>query len=77
MIQTALIIGATFMQLIERADELPSFARFHFEGHWFDEGVEIARATARVAGLGDANVKGMPWWAVYLAAPFAAVRFVA
>ena len=63
-------LAETFAQLIERADELPPFARFHFEGHWFDEGVEIARATARVAGLPDAPVKGMPWWAIYLAAPF-------
>ncbi|MFZ3035484.1 MAG: SDR family NAD(P)-dependent oxidoreductase [Parvibaculum sp.] len=63
-------LAETFMQLIERADELPPFARFHFEGHWFDEGVEIARATARVAGIPDAPIKGMPWWAITLAAPF-------
>ena len=63
-------LAETFMQLIERADELPPFARFHFEGHWFDEGVEIARATARVAGLPDASIKGLPWWAITLAAPF-------
>ena len=63
-------LAETFMQLIERADELPPFARFHFEGHWFDEGVEIARATARVAGVSDAKVKRLPWWAITLAAPF-------
>ena len=63
-------LAETIMQLIERADELPAFARFHFEGHWFDEGVEIARATARVAGIFDTRIKSLPWWAIYLAAPF-------
>jgi len=63
-------LAETFMRLIERADELPAFARFHFEGHWFDEGVEIARATARVAGISDTRIKSLPWWAIYLAAPF-------
>jgi nucleoside-diphosphate-sugar epimerase len=63
-------LAETFVRLIERADELPAFARFHFDGHWFDQGVEISRATARVVGVSDASVKGLPWWAIRLAAPF-------
>lgn len=60
----------TFMRLIERRAELSDFEIFHFGGHWFDQGVEIAHATARVAGVPDAPVKRLPWFALYLLAPF-------
>jgi nucleoside-diphosphate-sugar epimerase len=63
-------LAETFVRLIDRADELPAFARFHFNGHWFERGVEMAHAAARVAGLPNAPVKRLPWWAIRLAAPF-------
>jgi len=63
-------LAETFVRLIERADELADFAVFHFNGHWFDKGVEIAKATARAAGVPDARIKRLPWFALYLAAPF-------
>ncbi|MES1991012.1 MAG: SDR family NAD(P)-dependent oxidoreductase [Pseudomonadota bacterium] len=63
-------LAETFARLIDRRNELQDFDVFHFNGHWFDEGVEMARATARAAGVPDAPVKGFPWFAIYLAAPF-------
>lgn len=63
-------LAETFVRLIERRNELAAFEVFHFNGHWFDHGVEIAKATARLAGLPAAPVKRLPWWAIKLASPF-------
>lgn len=63
-------LAETFARLIDRRNELADFEVFHFGGHWFEHGVEIARATARAAGVPDAPVKRLPWFAIYLAAPF-------
>ena len=63
-------LAETFARLIARSDELANFEVFHFNGHWFDEGVEIAKATARAAGVPAAPIKRLPWFALYLAAPF-------
>tara|TARA_R110000868_G_scaffold161287_2_gene391358 strand:+ start:8951 stop:9970 length:1020 start_codon:yes stop_codon:yes gene_type:complete len=63
-------LAETFARLIARSDELADFEVFHFDGHWFAEGVEIATATARAAGVPDAPIKRLPWFALYLAAPF-------
>jgi nucleoside-diphosphate-sugar epimerase len=40
----------TAMRLLERADELPDAATFHFGGHWFEPGREMALAIAQAAG---------------------------
>ena len=63
-------LAETFARLLERSRELAEFEVFHFQGHWFERGVELAEATRRVAGAGDAPVRGFPWLAVYLLAPF-------
>jgi len=63
-------LAETFARLIDRADELPRFARFHFRGHFFDRGVEIAEATRRVLGKPDLPIRGFPWLAARLASPF-------
>lgn len=60
----------TFVRLIERRNELAPFETFHFGGHWFEEGVEIAKATARVAGVPKAPIKSLPWFALRLLSPF-------
>ncbi|HEY3253229.1 MAG TPA: SDR family NAD(P)-dependent oxidoreductase, partial [Polyangiaceae bacterium] len=43
-------LAETIVRLLEREAELAPFEVFHFEGHWFERGVEIAEATRRVAG---------------------------
>ncbi len=60
----------TAARLIEREGELADFEVFHFGGHWFEPGVEIARAACRVAGIAEDRVRAFPWIAVYASAPF-------
>ncbi|MEN6543920.1 SDR family NAD(P)-dependent oxidoreductase [Parvibaculum sp.] len=63
-------LAETIMRLVERENELADFDVFHFGGHWFDKGVEIADATRKAAGVPDAPIRRFPWFAVYLASPF-------
>ena len=63
-------LGETFVRLIERADELAPFERFHFEGFWFERGIELAEATRRAAGNERLPIRRFPWWAIRLASPF-------
>ena len=63
-------LAETFVRLIERSDDLPRFARFHFGGHYFARGVEIAEAVRKVCGRPDLPIRGFPWPVVYVAAPF-------
>ena len=63
-------LAETFAALLERADELSPFEVFHFQGHWFERGVEFAEATQRVAGAPSSRIRGFPWPLLYLAAPF-------
>lgn len=62
-------LAETFAELIERADELPAFARFHFQGHDFARGIEIAERVRMVAGRPDLPIRRFPWWAITLASP--------
>ena len=62
-------LAETFARLIERREDLAPFERFHFEGYWFERGIEFAEATRRAAGNEKLPIRGFPWWAVYLASP--------
>lgn len=62
-------LAATIMALLERATELGLFEVFHFAGHDFERGVELAEATRRVAGVPNAPIRRFPWLAVYLLSP--------
>ncbi|WP_339763107.1 NAD-dependent epimerase/dehydratase family protein [uncultured Hoeflea sp.] len=64
-------VAETMMQLVERAAELPAFARFHMEGVWDADGTQISAAIRRVTGRPWLRAKRFPWWALYLGAPFA------
>jgi nucleoside-diphosphate-sugar epimerase len=63
-------VGETFAQLMDRDDELESFARYHFRGHWDADGTEMITAIGKAAGDTSILVKGMPWWMFELASPF-------
>jgi nucleoside-diphosphate-sugar epimerase len=60
----------TAMRLIERDADLPAFAVFHFGGHWFERGVEIAEAVRVAAGNPRLPIRRFPWWLIWIAAPF-------
>ncbi|MDK4711767.1 SDR family oxidoreductase [Rhizobium sp. CNPSo 4039] len=57
------------IRLIEKGDQLPSFAVYHMRGHWDGDGRQMIEAVQRVLGY-KVKVKSFPWWMVPLAAPF-------
>lgn len=61
--------GETAGALLDREAELAAFERFHFRGHYFARGVEIAEAV-RAANGGQGKITGMPWAALILLSPF-------
>lgn len=61
-------VAKTMALLLDR--ELDTFAVFHFRGHWFDRGIELAEATRRVGGAPRARIWPFPWLAVYVLALF-------
>jgi nucleoside-diphosphate-sugar epimerase len=64
-------VAETIAQLLER--DLAAFEVFHFEGHWFERGIQIAEAVRRVVGNPRLPIRSFPWWAVYAASPFVAM----
>jgi nucleoside-diphosphate-sugar epimerase len=63
-------LAETIARLLERGADLGQLEVFHFGGHWFERGVEIAEATRLAAGQPKAPISRFPWFAVLLAAPF-------
>lgn len=62
--------GETIARLLDRADQLEPFARFHFEGVWDSDGSAMMRAISRVAGRPDLPIKPLPWWLLRIAGLF-------
>ncbi len=60
-------LAETMMALLDREADLPSFARFHFAGHWDADGMGMAEAIRRVTGRPDLPVKRLNWPLVRLA----------
>lgn len=63
-------LAETFACLLDREAELQSFEVFHFRGHAFERGVELARATRAAADAPNAPIRSFPWFAIYALAPF-------
>jgi nucleoside-diphosphate-sugar epimerase len=63
-------LAETFARLLDREAELQAFEVFHFRGHAFERGVEIAEATRDAAGNPSAPIRSLPWLAIYALAPF-------
>lgn len=64
-------VAETMMQLVERADRLPPFARFHMAGVFDTDGLQLAEAIRRVIGDPRLPIRRFPWFFVRLASPFA------
>ncbi|WP_036142529.1 NAD-dependent epimerase/dehydratase family protein [Luteibacter sp. 9135] len=62
-------VAATLVALLERDDELDTFARFHFGGHVLT-GYALADALRRASGRGELPLRRFPWWMATLVAPF-------
>lgn len=63
-------LATTIARLLERSADLAPFDVFHFGGHGFQRGVEMAEATRRAAELPRAPIRRFPWFAIFLLAPF-------
>lgn len=63
-------MAETFMQLLDRADQLPVFARFHMDGFFDVDGMQMARAIGRAAGKPSLRIWSFPWLLAGLARPF-------
>ncbi|ABI76055.1 conserved hypothetical protein [Hyphomonas neptunium ATCC 15444] len=61
--------GETAAALLDREAELAPFERFHFRGHYFARGVEMAEQI-RAANGGTGKIGFMPWPALVLLSPF-------
>ncbi|MCZ6616479.1 MAG: SDR family NAD(P)-dependent oxidoreductase [Thaumarchaeota archaeon] len=62
-------LAQTFLKLTER-EGLGAQENFHFRGHYFENGVEMARAIARAAGNENMKVTKFPWALIRLLSPF-------
>jgi nucleoside-diphosphate-sugar epimerase len=62
--------GETIARLLDRADELEPFARFHFAGEWDADATAMTGAIAEAVGRPDTKVKALPWLLIGLAGLF-------
>lgn len=63
-------VAETMVRLLEHADRLPTFARFHMAGFRDRDGTELAASIRRVTGRPGLKLKRFPWLLVALASPF-------
>lgn len=63
-------LAHTMVLLAERQAGQPTFAVFHFRGHWDADGSEMTAAIRRVVGKPDLPLRRFPWALVWLASPF-------
>lgn len=61
-------VAETAIRLLDRAGDLPAFARFHLGTQWDADGEAMIAAIARAVG-GRPKIRGFPWWLVGLARP--------
>lgn len=62
-------VAETFARLLDREQELPRFARFHFAGHWDPDGKGFVAAIGAALGR-KLKARPLPWALLPLAAPF-------
>lgn len=62
-------VAETMIRLVECANALPAFAVYHMRGIVDDDGRRMVAAIEHAVGR-RVKVRGFPWWALPLAAPF-------
>jgi hypothetical protein len=48
----------------QRDASLAGFEVFHFRGHWFERGIEIAEAIRAVVADPHLPIWSLPWWLI-------------
>ncbi|MES2349497.1 MAG: SDR family oxidoreductase [Pseudomonadota bacterium] len=66
-------VAETMLRLIEKDDQLETFARYQMEGHWDADGTQMVTAIARAARRPELKASAFPWWLLSLASPFVTV----
>lgn len=66
-------VAETMVRLIEKEDQLETFARFQMEGHWDADGTRMVAAIAHAARKPELKASAFPWWLLALTSPFVAV----
>ncbi len=56
-------LAEAMVRLVERDAALADFDVFHFRGHWFDRGIDLAEAIRRIVDP-RLPIRVFPWWAV-------------
>ncbi|MBR0554952.1 NAD(P)H-binding protein [Ciceribacter sp. L1K23] len=62
-------VAETMARLLAVSDRLPTFARFHMDGFFDRDGIQLAAAIRRVVGKPDLPIKRFPWLLVRLSSP--------
>lgn len=62
-------VAETMARLLARDADLPRFARFHMDGHWFANEDEVLAAFRVATGRGDLRLGRFPWGLLRLATP--------
>jgi nucleoside-diphosphate-sugar epimerase len=63
-------VAETMVPLVEKVDELETFAVFHMKGHWDADGTRMIDAIRRSVGNTRIKFRSMPWRLMRLASPF-------
>lgn len=63
-------LAETLARLVDAEDQLATFERFHFRGHWLTRNDTLGQAIRRVSGQPRLPVKAFPWPLVWAASPF-------
>jgi nucleoside-diphosphate-sugar epimerase len=63
-------LAETMARLIDCGRPMSAYEVFHFRGHWFERGVEMAEGVCRALGISQHRIKPFPWLAVTLGSPF-------
>ena len=63
-------LAETIARLVALDATMPACETVHFQGHWLEQGGEIAQAVRRVTGRPDLPIRRFAWPLIYLGAPF-------
>lgn len=59
----------TIARVLDRESDLARFERFHFGGHYFERGVDMAECVREAVGAPRLPIRGFPWLTVLALAP--------